>query len=372
VLALIAPAACDDDDDDDDSGGGSELTAATMADANALARSFIAQWAPERNSWSWGDGVLMFGLTQLYDAEGDQAYYDYVKAYVDHYTKTGDYFYAKNDNCIPAKSALWLAAKTGDEGYMAPVAGFVNYLDNVAVRLSDGGINHLGWQSDLAIWMDSLFMLGPLLLDLYERTGDRRYADEIEHQIVVFARHLRASPWGLWKHRYSEPDDAVTPPDEVFWGRGNGWVLVAMADFLDRGPADATERENIEYYFTSLAAGIKRYQNADGLWTTVLNQPETSYTELSAGALFAKGFLTGVRLGLLDDSYREAAHQALAATNARIFVDDLGRTRLPSVSMGTGPGEAADYNEVITAENVNYGIGAYLLAAVELAREDGR
>lgn len=360
VFSLLA-LSCEKDDSDPDEGDRAHKLALALAD------TFMQTKAPELNSWSWGDGVLMFGLTRLNETSGDQRLADYVQAYIDHHLANG-YFFANNDSCIPAKSALWLAEKTGDDRYLEPLNRFEHYLYEFVPRLSDGGINHMGWKTGKAIWMDSLFMVGPLLLDLYVHSGDERHLFEIRNQILTFAAHLRDPELSLWYHRWDETKQERTPQEPIFWARGNGWVLVTMAMFLKTAPPETEGYDEIKELFISQAKAIASWQQKNGLWTTVLNHPDESYVETSSGALFAYGFSVGQRLGFLDDSYRERARNALKELADRIYVDDRKRTRLPQTSLGTSPGDLAYYNEIITAENINYGVGAYLLAVTEVYR----
>ena len=360
----LSPAGCAPGEDRDADDGGA---AASLQRAIALADTWLEQVPPERSGWSWGDGVLMYGLTRLQDRTGDPRYTDYVQRYVEHHLERG-YYFAYNDHCIPAKAALWLARKTGDGRYLEPIDGFEHYIYEFAARLSDGSINHMGWLSDSAIWMDSLFMIGPLLLDLYEMTGDERHLYEIRDQIMSFSRHLRDPGHHLWRHRWDEATQARTPQAPHFWARGNGWVLATLGDFLNRAPADVEGYEAIAEDFRTLAAAVASWQQDSGLWSTVLNHPDESYVESSSAALFLAGFAMGVRAGQLDGEYLDRARRAMSALGRRIHMDRPGVAVFPATSLGTSPGDLACYNEVLVADNVNYGVGAYLLAVTEVYR----
>ena len=367
LFALLACAAvgllasCGDEDDDDTAGTHERA----RSQAVGLADTFMADVQAEDNSWSWGDGTLMLGLMHLEDRTGQRRFAEYVRRFVDYHLATG-YVLATSDQSLSVRAAIWLYERTGDPRYLEPVERFDRYIFEEVRRTSDGGINHLGWASGSSLWMDSLFMVGPLLLDRYEQTGDERFVNEIRDQILIFASHLRDPELHLWYHRWDDEAQARTPEAPEFWGRGNGWVMYTMAEFLLRAPQAIEGYDQIAEYFRTQAEAVAAWQQADGLWSTVVNHPDESYRELSCGALFAASFARGARLGLLDDSYLDRAERAMAAIGDRVFVDGRGRMRMPRVSLGTSPGTLPYYNQIIVSENVNYGIGAYLLAIDEL------
>lgn len=130
----------------------------------------------------------------------------------------------------------------------------------------------------------------------------------------------------------SNSADAPVYHSAAFWGRANSWYLFALVDALEAMKND--NQENTENYKTlkghldSFAAGIVKWQdqttggwyqvmdensdykasnyNSSYRWTTSYN----NYIETSATAIFSAALFKAVRLGLLGDTYKDAAKKA--------------------------------------------------------------
>ena len=130
----------------------------------------------------------------------------------------------------------------------------------------------------------------------------------------------------------SNSADAPVYHSAAFWGRANSWYLFALVDALEAMKND--NQENTENYKTlkghldSFAAGIVKWQdqttggwyqvmdekgdynasnyNSSYCWTTSYN----NYIETSATAIFSAALFKAVRLGLLGDTYKNAAKKA--------------------------------------------------------------
>ena len=62
-----------------------------------------------------------------------------------------------------------------------------------------------------------------------------------------------------------------------------------------------------------MMAGLLKHQRADGLWGQLVDDAG-SWTETSGSAMFTFGFVTGVKLGILDRAtYAPAARKAYLA-----------------------------------------------------------
>ena len=114
----------------------------------------------------------------------------------------------------------------------------------------------------------------------------------------------------------------------AYWGRANAWYLFALVDVLEAMKNDGQESTanyaTLKQHLADLAAGIKARQSAEGGWYQLLDKDNTftatsyngksgsakNYIETSATSLFSAAFFKAVRLGLLDDTYKEAAKKA--------------------------------------------------------------
>ena len=56
-------------------------------------------------------------------------------------------------------------------------------------------------------------------------------------------KHLIDPVTGLCHHMYSEPEQSV---ESLLWGRGNGWVVMSLAELLRHEPDGTEDREYLE------------------------------------------------------------------------------------------------------------------------------
>ena len=81
----------------------------------------------------------------------------------------------------------------------------------------------------MALWIDDAYMSIPFLAQMGALTGERRYFDDAARQVTGMSERLFDGGKGLYDHSWFEdaPNDA-----RFFWGRGAGWMLMAMAELL--------------------------------------------------------------------------------------------------------------------------------------------
>jgi unsaturated rhamnogalacturonyl hydrolase len=203
-------------------------------------------------------------------------------------------------------------------------------------------------------------MACPLLAALGEMENRREYIEDAANQIVVQASRLQDERTGLFSHMW---DWQAGTRSQGFWGRGNGWVLMSLAETLEAMKKSDAKYGDLETIARKLAHGLEVTQDADGVWHTIVDDP-TSYPECSATAMNTYGLLKLARLGVLSASVRSRALTAWRAINSRYVKDGL----VTGVSAGTGPNGRDSYRAIAVGTQT-WGTGAYLLAAAEIARK---
>ena len=89
------------------------------------------------------------------------------------------------------------------------------------------------------------------------------------------------------------------PDVPFFWGRGNGWFAVGMAEILRSLPADHPQRATDPGGLPlTMMASLLRYQDANGMWHQLIDHPE-AWPETSCTGMFAFAMITGVKNGAL-------------------------------------------------------------------------
>ena len=357
---------------DDCDGSASEATcyaadrdpgSAQIALATDIAHRYMEEHPAEEELFDWRSGVLMFALTELHRVTGDDDVRAYYQDYLDHHVDAG-YEVLWSDSCPPALTALALLAESEDPRYERVVLDVLDYLRD-APRTADGGISHLGpaLTPPASIWVDSLFMFGMVLNRRAEVAADDEALDLLGEQLGVFAEHLQSDS-GLFVHADGWP--AAT--DDVHWARGNGWALVASAEYLRvlylRGASDPQATQAFE----AQVRGVLETQDpTTGMWWTVMDRPGSAgnHRETSATALLAYGLARAYRYGLVGEHELGAARRAVEGIEAAVRRDELGRPYVTGISEGTTPTGYDGYVQVPVRDDLSYGVGAVILALVE-------
>lgn len=159
----------------------------------------------------------------------------------------------------------------------------------------------LTWQTRM--WIDDMFMITAVQAQAYRATGDRKYIDRLAKEMVVYLDSLQ-KPNGLFYH---------APDVPFFWGRGDGWMAVGMAELLRSLPKDNPDRPRIMKGFTSMMESLLKYQSESGMWRQLIDDPG-SWPETSCTGMFTFAMITGVKNGWLDaGKYGPAARRGWLA-----------------------------------------------------------
>lgn len=154
------------------------------------------------------------------------------------------------------------------------------------------------WQTRL--WIDDMYMITIVQTRAYKVTGDSKYIDRAAKEMVMYLDELQR-PNGLFYH---------APDVPFYWGRGNGWMAAGMTELLRYLPKNHKDRPRILEGYLTMMESLKKYQNPEGLWNQLLDDPEC-WTETSGSAMFTFAFITGVKNGWLDAKvYAPAARKA--------------------------------------------------------------
>ena len=210
-------------------------------------------------------------------------------------------------------------------------------------------------------WCDALYMAAPTYALFAELTGERRYR-----------RFMNREFWRLMDFLYDSEEHLVfrdanyigkSEPngEKVFWGRGNGWVVGALARVMNFLPDGYGPKRKYEKIFCELMERIASLQGDDGYWRTSLLDPQSYPTpETSASGFFTYGLWWGLNEGLLDEErYLPTARRAWEA---------MVRAVQPSGKLGYVQ-PIGDRPENISAEkNEVYGTAALALAGLEVCR----
>ncbi|MFN0169895.1 MAG: glycoside hydrolase family 105 protein [Bryobacteraceae bacterium] len=324
---------------------------------------------PESYPWNWGEGVQLIGLMKVHERTAEAPYADYVERWLSRYASEdlprflrdgGGEAKVRPGYCglwSPATAAALLYESGKKAGHLRMAVQVTGYIERVAERSPEYALGH--WQGSHQLWVDTLYMACPLLSTVGRLQQRPRLIEDAASQIIVYTRYLQDRRRGLFFHMW-DWDTGQRTAD--LWGRGNGWVLMSIADTIEAMQKSDAHYATLSSIAARMARGLVEFQTADGLWRTVLDDG-TSYPEVSASAMIAYGLLKLVRLGVLPVDFRDPAQAAWKTINRQWVKDGV----VTGVSAGTEPKDRG-YYRAIPLGRQTWGTGAYLLAGSEVDR----
>ena len=342
---------------------------------NALARKVADSYLTRRPPYSsreegtdelwWDWATLWHGLTALALAQEDSHFRDVMVEFGERHgwgmmaDPRGTLTHVADEHCI-GQSYLELAMAENRPDYAAKIiallerAAFKEPATNDPMAWGDG--KYRRWK-----WCDALYMSPTVFNRIAGFTGEPRWREFADAEFKATADYL-FDPETHLVFRDSRFFEKRGPTGKkVFWSRGNGWVLAALAIILRDTPPDSPMRTYYIGRFRELAAAIRELQTPDGTWHADLLDPHAAgadMPEVSGTSLFMFGFLWGMNNGLLPEhEYEPVVRRAWEAVCSAISENGaLGFVQRTDV----GPFATT------SAQEAPYGVGAFLEASVEL------
>ena len=247
-----------------------------------------------------------------------------------------------------------------------------------------GGWFHKSTDYTDQMWCDGQYMGPALLAQIIKHTGKANNIssndwDIIAKQFSITWAQLYDKTTGLLYHGFTaNPGDNASTSwagiskengiyhSASFWGRANAWYFLALVDILEVMPTDNAYYNTFKGYLTSLAAGIKKYQDeTTGCWYQVMDKVPASltgnYLEASCSSIFTAGYLKAIRLGLLDKAtYEPIAKKAYEGlVNQFMIYDNKDNSTIQlvhsctSAGLGGKDGRAGDDNYYLKGKDAS-------------------
>lgn len=302
----------------------------------------------------WERGVFWTCVATAWHATGDQ---EYLAGLMNYSLHTGFSTGPKPrfaDDLVCSQAYLAIYPQINQAEALEPT---INFIDHMLAEPKPGRED---WW-----WCDALFMAAPAFAALAKQTGKQAYLDYMNEAWWNAIEHLQDPETGLiFRDKRYIPDGKggelrEQNGEKVFWSRGIGWVIAAIALLLQSMPQQFAHRPKYIALFKQLAAEIIKYQQQDGFWRASLLDPANfPAPESSATGLFCYALAWGVNQGLLErDIYQPHVEQAWQGLQTAVDSDGrLGWVQLP----------AFNPREVKFEHNIDYGAGALLLAGSEV------
>jgi unsaturated rhamnogalacturonyl hydrolase len=323
-----------------------------------VSESFVERYRAESQSTDWGQSLAMYGLLKSLRIEDNPKIRAYLRKWLAFHLAEGvpvNYFCGSWSLGLLYPEVIHEFPEFQIPLREAAIRIY-EFIEHKALRNGDGILLH---NVDLPnIYIDTVYYSSVVLAKLGSALG-LPWQDEAIKQIVLHLDRLQDGDKPFFIH--CEENNLGTR-SEGSWARGNGWVMMTLAEILPLLPRNTARYKDLLAIFHGLSAAIASRQTKSGLWRTILDDP-SAYEEISASAMFLFAFARASKMGFVNP----ITHKGLigkASQGTAKYVDNIGRVM--GVSEGTWPGTAQYYKSLTTGEWW-WGTGAFLLAMSELA-----
>jgi unsaturated rhamnogalacturonyl hydrolase len=243
-------------------------------------------------TWEWPCGVAYYGISRAYEVTKKKKYLELMKARVDEYMELGLPAWTVN-TCAMGHCLITLYEATGEEKYWDVVMSKVEYIRKRALRFGDSVLQHtVSVNNDFPeqAWADTLFMAAYFLLRVGVKLDDKDIIKDALNQYYWHIQYLQDPNTGFWYHGYNNiTKDHMSG---FYWGRANAWAAYTMSQVGAILPEAYLYPEFMEINgsLDEQLAALKLVQTPNGLWRTILDDEE-SYEEVSASCGIAAAML---------------------------------------------------------------------------------
>jgi unsaturated rhamnogalacturonyl hydrolase len=335
----------------------------------------------EKYKWDWGQGTFLNSLAHLYNysAPADKVkYLQYIKTAMD---ATYGVANGKHPNAVASGHGMaFLARITGDEKYLKKAIEIYNDYLNTP-RALNGGVSHR--VETVELWDDTIYMISMFLLEMYRLTGDEKYIASFAEQVRAHSEKLVDKESGLWVHgwdadneNYNDKCSMVGWPDKVtrkssqIWGRGNGWITMALADALNTIPKTSQYWKPLEAEFRNIMKPLPELQNKEtGHWyqLPICQNDPLNFQESSCTAMFSYAIALGLEMKILDPKiFKPVIDLSCKGLQKYSLKKSDGKYLIPiQVCGGTCIGDRDYYFKRNITEGTGFGLGSFIMFGLE-------
>ncbi len=244
-------------------------------------------------TWDWPCGVAYYGIGEAYEKTKNEKYLKLLKDRVDELIELGLPNVWTVNACAMGHCLITLYEASGEQKYWDILMSKIEYLRKDALRFGDHVLQHtVSAKNDFPeqAWADTLFMAAFLMLRAGVLLKDEELIDDALNQWYWHINYLQDESTGFYYHGYNNiTKDHMSG---IYWGRANAWAAYTMAQVAGTLPECYLYPKYMDVAgsLNDQLAALKTVQTENGLWRTVLNDPE-SYEEISASAGIAAAML---------------------------------------------------------------------------------
>ena len=358
--------------------------------ADSEMKRFPQAWQLDYGSrlyFGYTQGLGCMAMLKLWQATGNRKYYDYVFHWGDTIVNAQGKIHLYepklyNIDFINSGKVLFTLYKESKQPKFKMALDSLREQMKTHPRTSEGVFFHKKVYQH-QIWLDGLYMGDPFLAQYAVTFNEPALLDDAIRQILIGAKRTYDAKTGLYYHAYDESReqkwaDKTTGHSPNFWGRSIGWFYMAVVDILDFAPKNHPQRAELIAIIKGLADTLPKYQDKDGLWYQVVDQPtrEGNYAEASASSMFMYAIAKAVNKGYLAPKYKAIALKAFDGITAKLIKTNadgtLSLTHCCAVAgLGGNPYRDGSYEYYIhekVRDNDAKATGPFIMGCIELGK----
>lgn len=276
----------------------------------------MKEFPADKFVWDWPQATLLRSIVDRWeDNINKEAMFTYVRKAMDENMEKAS---GIHPNVLASGFGMaFLSRISGEEKYREKAFDLYRQYLNIP-RSSNGGVSHRN--NVIELWDDTVYMISLFLTEMYHLTNDEQFLKELALQIKAHAEKLEDPRTGLWYHGWD--NDPVAFDDKCcmlgwadnpnrrnneFWGRGNGWVAMTLANTLRIMPDNMKEKSMLRTKFVKMMETLSKLQDKKtGHWYQLPIYPDEkgNFIETSCTVMFAYAMSVGVETKMLNaDKY---------------------------------------------------------------------
>ncbi len=361
-----------------------------MAKTEKFLEKYLQDYTNYKEYWNYEDGCVLIGARQMYEATGEQRYYDFIEKYLKHFiTEEGEILYYEKgkyniDSVNCGKILFFMYDQTGEEKYRKAIEFIMDELRNHP-RCQSGNFFHKQIYPN-QIWLDGLYMAQPFYTEYETKYDNKEKYIDIMNQFENVRKYLYEQEKGLYYHAFDEAKKQFWCNKETgcspnFWLRSMGWYLMALVDVMD-----AMSIEIFEYYkrlqelFKEAIQGILQYQDEESkMFYQVIDRPDVdgNYLETSGSAMIGYAIIKACRMGILSkEKYADIGIGIIEGIISRQLKEEQNEIHLDGIChvAGLGPEETSPHRdgsvEYYLSEKIvkddSKGVGPFMMGYAQL------
>lgn len=341
--------------------------------------------------WNYIDGVMLIALMELYHLTHDSKYFNFVKAYVDHYInedgslKGYDISHYSTDDICASRVLFDLYQETQDPVYKRGLDTSYRHVLRQP-RTKEG----LFWHKLIyphQVWLDGLYMAQPFYAQYDISFLNALHLDDIENHYKQVRKNLFNTHTHTYVHAYDSSKtafwaDKETGKSKHTWLRALGWFSASMVDVYDViQHENHSLKDTLKTLYSEFIDGLLPYlDNEHYLFHQVIDiVHDDNYLETSGSALIAYSLLKASRLGMISHEKGNIGYKIYQSIIDNRFVYEDDRFKVTSICLvaGLGPddnikrdGSFEYYMSEPVVEDDAKGVAPLLLAYVEILKRE--